>query len=164
MKLSLLYEEQNLAQLGNLIAHITSKDKIAKYQGESSDFARFMRWVLRPDPRTWDSAISKNVARFAKQLHQSGDTEAQQDAMKWSQLSTMPGLTVISAMAAAPDGASRDSAISKIDMQDGISTPIRDQIGDQAFGILAGVLSKNQTLRDRVFAAIHGSLGTLTPR
>jgi hypothetical protein len=158
MKLRALHEAQDLQTLGNLIAFITDSEKIDQYLGDYPKLSQIIAWFHKMDPKRWDNSVSKEAERFGTYLTQKGST----DGPKWQQIGKMPGTTVASAVAAAPDGMATKSIISGQDVSDGVSTPIRDKLGDEFFGSIAGVLAKNRAKRDLVLRTVSGSLGTLT--
>lgn len=168
MKLRLLHEAENLQTLGREIAHISNSDKSDAYSDLSPDFTKFLQWLRRPDPVKWDDSVRNNVARFAKTLFQHGQSnnnaEVVGDARKWSELSVMDGTTVVAALTAAPDGVSRSSVIDDQDVPDGISSPIRAAIGDNAYSQIVSSLANNKGLRDRVLRAIQSNLGSMKSR
>ena len=83
------------------------------------------------------------------------------DGRIWNEIANLEPARVVAAIAAAPDGVARGSAIDGVDLPDGLSVPLIDQMGEQAFMVVVGALSADIGLRDRVLKAIHGGLGTL---
>lgn len=168
MKLTSLHEEDDLRNLGRLIAHLSSDDKVATYNDLSPDFGKFLVWLRRLDPEKWDDSVSKSIARFAKSLfgiaQKKGDRAAAADARKWSQISTMPGTTIVPAITSAPDSEAGPSAIDDPDMPDDITNPVREKLGDSAYSAIVSALSKNQSMLDRVLRIIYQNLGSLTPK
>lgn len=165
MKLRHLNEaDQDLHQLGYKIAKSTDEELMASLADDYPEVSVFFQWVRDPKPREW-LGVSETLKRMAKQLFQYGKTEGDDNAIRagrrWAEIANLDAATLLGATAAAPDGAARGSEVEELNFPDGITRPIIDTIGEQAFQTLVTTLSSDRDLLTRVLKAIHGSLSTL---